>query len=147
MAPAPATAPTTSPAPSSPELEAIIDQISAADGVDPKLMRAIAWVESTWDQGAVSSSGAVGVMQVLPSTAAWLEQESFGHELNEDMSVFDNVRAGVRLFRVMLDLTGDPELALAAYYQGYSPTAAGKIYEETQRYTSYVHTIKDRYWP
>ena len=51
----------------------------------------------------------------MPGTTTWLEDEVFGQQLNEDVSVYDNVKAGVFLLRAMLDLTGDTDLALAAY--------------------------------
>ena len=44
---------------------------SARYGVDPALARAIAWQESRWSQGARSSVGAIGVMQLMPATARW----------------------------------------------------------------------------
>jgi len=128
-------------------VEAIIDEMSTAFGVDPKLVRALAWVESGWQQGVVSSTGAVGVMQLMPGTTTWLEDEIFGQELNEDVSVYDNIKAGVLLLRAMLDLTGDTDLALAAYYQGYKPTAAGPSSDETANYVRTVRAVKDRFWP
>jgi LysM repeat protein len=134
-------------APSDPELEAIIDEMAAVEGVDPGLVRALAWVESEWRQDAVSPVGAVGVMQVMPGTAAWLESEVFGYPLNEDTSVYDNVKAGVKLLRILLDATGDTELAIAAYYQGQGATASGLMYDDTRAYVKSVLRVKERFWP
>ncbi len=134
-------------APSDPELEAIIDEMASSEGVDPGLVRALAWVESEWSQGAVSPVGAVGVMQIMPGTAAWLESEVFGYPLNEDVSVYDNVKAGVKLLRILLDATGSPELAIAAYYQGQGATASGVMYDDTRAYVKSVLRVKDAYWP
>jgi soluble lytic murein transglycosylase-like protein len=64
----------------------------------------------------LSSTGAIGVMQLQPATTAWLETEVFGHELNESESIYDNVKGGIRLYRILLDETGDQELAIMAYY-------------------------------
>ena len=133
--------------PSSPEVEAIIDDLSAAEGVDANLVRALAWVESGWRQSAVSPTGALGVMQLMPDTTLWLEKDVFRYELNEDTSVYDNVKAGVRLLHILLDSTGDVDLALASYYQGQGPTLNGVFYEDTRSYVRTVRTLKDRFWP
>lgn len=133
--------------PVSPEIESVIDEIAVAEGVDAKLVKAIAWVESGWYQGAVSSAGAVGIMQITPWTAAWLEDEVFGQPLNEDISVYDNVKAGVRLLRILIAATGNVEQAVAAYYQGLTPTQAGVIYQETVGYVQAVFAVKARFWP
>ena len=133
--------------PVSPEIENVIAEAAAAEGVDAKLVKAIAWVESGWDQGAVSPAGAVGIMQITPWTAAWLEEEVFGQPLNEDTSLYDNVKAGTRLLRILMNATGNVELALAAYYQGLAPTQAGLIYQETVGYVQAVLAVKARFWP
>lgn len=146
---APAPAPGGAPRhpPDDPELEAMIDQLATAEGVDPGLVKAIAWTESGWQQGIVSSAGAVGFMQLTPVTITWLEQDVFGHELNEDLSAYDNVKMGARFLRILIAATGDEDRALAAYYQGYGVTASGKMYEETKRYIEIVRAVKQRYWP
>ena len=133
--------------PSSPEVEAIIDELTAAEGVDANLVRALAWVESGWRQSAVSPTGALGVMQLMPDTTLWLEKDVFRYELNEDISVYDNVKAGVRLLHILLDSTGDVDLALASYYQGQGPTLNGVFYEDTRSYVRTVRALKDRFWP
>ena len=133
--------------PSSPEVEAIIDDLSAAEGVDANLVRALAWVESGWRQSAVSPTGALGVMQLMPDTTLWLEKNVFRYELNEHVSVYDNVKAGVRLLHILLDSTGDVDLALASYYQGQGPTLNGIFFEDTRSYVRTVRALKDRFWP
>ena len=79
---------------------------------------AVAWQESGWQAGVVSSAGAIGVMQLLPATADWV----VGHHARppgEPLGRVQNVRAGVRLLRHYLDrYGGNRSLALAAYYQG-----------------------------
>lgn len=133
--------------PSDPELEALIEEMSAADGVDPNLVKALAWVESSWRQDAVSPVGAVGVMQVMPDTAAWLESDVFGYPLNEDTSVYDNVKAGVKLLSILRDATGQDELAVASYYQGQGVTDSGVMYDDTRAYVATVLLVKSRFWP
>ncbi len=133
--------------PNDPETEAIIDELSAAEGLDPGLVKALAFVESGWQQHAVSSAGAAGVMQITPETSAWLEQDVFRESLNEVVSVYDNVKMGVRYLRILLDATGDIDTALAAYYQGLGATQTGVMYADTQAYVETVHAVKDRFWP
>jgi LysM repeat protein len=133
--------------PQSPEIEAMIEEFAAVEGVDPGLVKALAWVESGWDQGARSPAGATGVMQLMPDTVGWLENDVFGQELNEDISVYDNIKAGVRYFRILQQQTGSAELAVVAYYQGPGVTQQGIIYGETQQYVDAVLAIKARFWP
>jgi LysM repeat protein len=130
-----------------PLLEGFIEELSLAEGIDPNLVKALALVESGWNQGAVSPAGAVGVMQVMPATAAWLEREVFGYTLNYEASVYDNVKMGVRLLRILLDATGwDVEQALASYHQGHGATTAGILYQETAVYVQTVLAVKARFW-
>jgi LysM repeat protein len=133
--------------PHSPEVEAMIDELAPASGVDPGIVKSIAWIESGFDQGAQSHAGAVGVMQLMPGTVQWIETDIFGQELNEDTSVYDNVKAGVYLLAYLQRQTGSPELAIAAYYQGIGATQQGIMYNETRRYVDGVMAIKARYWP
>ena len=133
--------------PNDPELEAIIDELSAAEGVDAGLVKAIAFVESGWQQGVVSPAGAVGVMQITPDTVTWLEEDVFGEALNEDVSVYDNVKMGVLYLRILMDASGNPDTALIAYYQGLGATQAGILYGDTEAYVEAVGAVRDRFWP
>lgn len=133
--------------PYDPDVESIIEEMSAAYGVDASLVKALATVESGWRQGVVSPAGARGVMQIMPGTAAWLEADVFGMELNEDASVYDNVKMGVKYLQLLLAETATPRDAVASYYQGLAPTAAGVFYPDTQNYVAMVFAVKLAYWP
>lgn len=129
-------------------VEGIIEEFAAAEGLTAGMVKAVAYVESTWNQGARSPAGARGVMQLMPETAAWLEQDVFGYELNEDVSVYDNVKGGARLLRILVDQNGgDLDRALAAYYQGQGATTAGVMHEDTRGYVRFVRVVWERYWP
>ena len=131
-----------------PSLEAMIDDIASIEGVDAGLVKAVATVESGWNQRAISYAGAIGIMQVMPGTVWWLEWEVFGFDFNERESAWDNVRLGTRYLRILLDATGgDYYDAVAAYYQGLSPTEAGVYYAGTHDYASMVLAVKAAYWP
>ena len=133
--------------PVSPRIEALLDEFAAVEGLDPGLVKAVAYVESGWQPDAVSSIGAMGVMQIVPSTGYWLETEIFGYDLEIETSAYDNIKAGARYLRVLLNLTGDIDQAVAAYYQGYSALSLGVIYEDTIQYVASVNEIKERFWP
>ena len=82
-------------------------------------------VESNWNPRAVSSKGAVGLTQVLPSTA---DSMGFTCDLHEPSC---NLRAGFTYLRAMLDTFRDPRLALAAYNAG--PGVFSKSYAKETR--------------
>jgi LysM repeat protein len=140
-------APMVAPRPNDPATEAIMDQAAAEFGVDARLVKAIATVESAWQQGAVSPTGAVGVMQIMPGTAEYLETNVFLAPMNEDTSIEDNIRMGAKLLSVLISTTGTERDAVAAYYQGLTPTQSGVYYPDTQGYVASVYATKYLYWP
>lgn len=88
-----------------------IRQASKTHGVDFHLVKAIIKVESDFDSRAVSEKGAVGLMQIMP--------ENFGLlNLKDPYDPGQNIMAGTRYFRGLLDQFGELELALAAYNSG-----------------------------
>ncbi len=132
--------------PVSPQIETLLEEFAAVEGLDAGLVKALAYTESGWQQDAVSASGAAGVMQIVPSTGYWLEAEVFGYGLNIETSAYDNIKAGARYLRILLDLTDDIDQAVAAYYQGYSTLSLGILYEDTIEYVASVNAIKDWFW-
>lgn len=97
----------------------IVDTISQKYGLDTNLVFAVINVESGWDAHAVSQSGAVGLMQVMPSTA-----DEIASKLNldsYDLNDFeDNLTIGCFYLRYLIDLFDDQKLALCAYNAGLS---------------------------
>jgi LysM repeat protein len=133
--------------PVAPETEALLEEAAAAEGLDAGLVKALAYLESGWQQGVVSHTGALGVMQIQPTTGYWLEEEIFGYDLNIETSAYDNIRAGVRYLSILMELTGDTNKALAAYYQGYGALSLGIIYEDTIQYVAAVKAVRGLFWP
>ena len=119
-----------------------IQTYAEAYQVDPKLVKAIIAVESCFDRRAISTVGAQGLMQLMPTTAKQLRvQNSFNAN--------DNIRGGTRYFSQMLSRFNDnAELALAAYNAG--PLAVEKYggippYAETQNYVKKVMKSYTKY--
>ena len=113
------------------QLHAIIEQVASRYNVDPALIKAIVMAESGYNPKAVSKKGAMGLMQLMPSTAQELG-------VKELFNPKDNVEAGVRYFKQLLRrFGGDVRLALAAYnagstkvrrYRGVPPIGATRYY-------------------
>jgi len=125
--------------------EAEVRSIAAARGVPPSLAAAIAWQESGFNNGLVSSANARGVMQLLPGTWDWVQRTLVGHPL-DPRSPRDNVAAGVEYLRSLLRSTGDnPATAAAAYYQGLGSVRSMGLLPDTQRYVASVQTLMRRF--
>jgi soluble lytic murein transglycosylase-like protein len=99
-------------------------------GLEPEFVRSVARIESGLRQDAVSNKGAIGLMQLMPGTAALLGVDA--HDAEE------NILGGAKFLRaLLLRYNGDPALALAAYNAG--PGAVQKYngvppYLETRKY-------------
>jgi soluble lytic murein transglycosylase-like protein len=98
------------------DLAAAIYDISLSEGIDPALAFSLVRVESGFVRGAVSSAGAVGLTQVMPSTARWLDPHIAYTDLFERDT---NLRLGFRYLRILIEqYRGDLHLALLAYNRG-----------------------------
>jgi len=95
-----------------PKIDSIINRVSSSNQVDPKLIHAMIRVESNYDSSAVSSKGAMGLMQLIPSTA-----QRFGVQHPFDPK--ENIQGGVSYLKYLLHLFGgNLPLSLAAYNAG-----------------------------
>jgi LysM repeat protein len=118
-------------------VRAELDHWSSVYGVDPKLTRALAWMESGYQQEVVSSVGAIGVMQLLPETWEWVDVVLLGERTPRNAA--GNVRAGVRYLRWQLDqFGGDVRLALAGWYQGARAVREIGLYDDTKEFVRIV---------
>jgi soluble lytic murein transglycosylase-like protein len=94
------------------EFDAHIDAAAALHGVSRDLVRAIIQVESGFDNLAVSTAGARGLMQLMPATARRLG-------VTDSFDARQNIFAGTRYLRILLDTYGDDvSLCAAAYNAG-----------------------------
>ena len=91
------------------------------NGVDPDLLTALVWTESSFVPDAVSHAGAIGLTQLMPPTAETLGVDPFDPSQNLD--------GGAKYLRQMIDRFGRVDLALAAYNAG--PTRLSGLLDDT----------------
>jgi LysM repeat protein len=122
-----------------------IGEVASSHGVSPSLAAAVAWQESGFQNGVVSVANARGVMQILPGTWTWIQQQLSDRALDPNSAV-DNVHAGVMYLRQLLaDAGGDEATALASYYQGAASVRQLGLLPDTQRYVANVSALKARF--
>ncbi|MGC2479156.1 MAG: lytic transglycosylase domain-containing protein, partial [Candidatus Sulfotelmatobacter sp.] len=122
------------------DIDSAIEAAAARHNVDPNLVRAVVKVESNFNPNAVSRKGAMGLMQLMPSTARQLK-------VRNPFDPVQNVDAGVRHLKQLLEsYDGDIKLTLAAYNAGAGAVARSSgvpRYAETQ---NYVRRITNLYY-
>jgi len=122
-----------------PDLEALIDRVSAREGVDAKLVRAVIEVESGYRTLARSARGAMGLMQLMPATARY-------YSVTNPYDPAANIEAGIKHLKSLL-ARFPRALALAAYNAGDAAVERfGGIppYAETRNYVSRILQIVGR---
>jgi len=121
------------------DIDAAIDQAAARHNVDPSLVRSVVKVESNFNPNAVSRKGAMGLMQLMPSTARSLN-------VSNPFDPQQNVDAGVRHLRRLLDsYGGDVSLSLAAYNAGSGAVARSAGVPHFRETQNYVRRITNLY--
>ncbi|HEY6762972.1 MAG TPA: LysM peptidoglycan-binding domain-containing protein [Baekduia sp.] len=122
-----------------------IGSIAGANGAPASLATAIAWQESGFNNAMVSVANARGIMQVIPSTWSYIQNQLGSGPLDPN-SAADNVRAGsLLLARLLRDSGGDPTTAVAAYYQGLGSVRRIGMLPETRRYVANVLALRSRF--
>jgi LysM repeat protein len=113
-------------------------------GIAPSLPLAIAWQESGFNQGMISNTGAIGVMQVEPYTGRRISQ-LLGRPVNL-YNLDDNIHGGVFWLTHLLNFYGwNVQLAVAAYYQGTRSLAVYGPYADTQQYVQNVLALQTQF--
>jgi peptidoglycan hydrolase-like protein with peptidoglycan-binding domain len=112
-------------------------------GVSPHLVRALSWMESGYQPDVVSSVGAMGVLQVMPTTRDFVEQVLVGHQVPNTLD--GDVEVGVLYLRHLLEqFGGDTRLALAAWYQGAAAVRQYGLYQMTKPFVADVLALATR---
>lgn len=125
-----------------PRINAAIETSANQYGLDPKLVRAVIKEESGFQPFALSTSGAMGLMQLMPGTAQ-------GLGVNDAYNIEQNILGGsTYLYYQLKEFDNDLTLALAAYNAG--PNAVKKYngippYDQTQKYVKKVLNSYDMY--
>jgi LysM repeat protein len=124
-------------------VRASLDHWSAAYGVDSHLARALAWMESGFNNSMVSPVGARGIMQLLPSTWDYVETVLLGHKVAHTAD--GNVQVGVAYLHHLLTVfNGDERLALAAWYQGERAVKQQGVLAVSETFVADVLALKQR---
>ena len=139
----------------------IVEEQAEVFDLPESLVYAVIKAESNFDTEAVSSVGAIGLMQMMPNTFTWMQE--ILHETHEEKALYEpevSVRFGCALLRLLLNEYGDLTAALSAYNAGmgnvtswlsdaaYSDdgkTLKGIPFTETRRYVRKVLWYKEIY--
>jgi LysM repeat protein len=136
-------APAAAPVTDATSVRTSLDRWAAYYGVDPHLARALAWMESGYNNSLVSSAGAHGVMQLLPSTWSYVETVLIRHKVAHDAD--GNIRVGVALIHHLLAVFhGNARLALAAWYEGERAVKQHGVYKVSKTFVADVLALRSR---
>ena len=120
------------------ELADIFHRAAEKYGVDEKLLIAIAYHESGFDASATSSSGAMGIMQLMPGTAS-------DQGVTDPYDAEDNIMGGAKLVSYLMDhYNGNLDLAMAAYSNGIGTVSkyggVPPVYQ-AQEFVAYINKV------
>lgn len=121
---------------SRPQVASLLRQASTRHGLPAKLVMAIAWQESGWNQHVIAHDGGIGTMQIMPTTAQSLNSQVNGHY--DPYKLRDNIELGtIYLHSLWQGFHGDQTKVISAYNQGgWSVTHQG-----ISNWT-YVHSVQ-----
>src|SRR6266849_2155972 len=121
-------------------VEKLVREAADRHRVDPALVRAVIETESNWNPAARSRKGALGLMQLIPTTA-----QRFG--VNDAYNPQQNVDAGVRYLKVLLErYNGNLDLALAAYNAGEGAVDRAHGIPSYRETRNYVQKVQNAYF-
>jgi lysozyme family protein len=119
----------------------LLNYWAAQYGVETKLVRALAWMESGFQTNLTSAAGAWGVMQILPPTWDYVETVLAGKSIPRTTS--GNIRVGVLYLRELLrEFKGNARLALAGWYQGPASVRRHGVLHATKTFVDDVLALR-----
>ncbi len=124
--------------PSRAEVGSVLDSQATALGLDPTLLKAIAWRESAWRM-VDASDGGIGVMQLMPGTVDWLKS-AFIPGLWDPHTLAGNVHAGAILLLFYNRIYGGDSVKVATAYHGGMGVVGQR---PTREMTHYITTVLD----
>src|SRR4051794_35414224 len=124
-------------------VRASLERWSSHYRLDPKLVKALAWMESGYNPNLTSRTGAWGVMQIQPETWSYAETVLLGRKVPRTAD--GNVQVGTAyLHHLLRAFDGNEHFALAAWYQGERAVRKHGLYAETQTFVADVIALKAR---
>lgn len=123
------------------DVRQLLGRWAAHYGVEPRLVRAVAWMESGYQTNLTSPAGAWGVMQILPGTWSYVETSLIGRSVPRTAT--GDIRIGVAYLRELLrEFHGSQRLALAAWYQGPASVRRRGLAGETRTFVANVLALE-----
>jgi soluble lytic murein transglycosylase-like protein len=124
------------------QVRALLGYWATRYGVDARLVRALAWMESGFQTNLTSRAGAWGVMQILPPTWKYVETVLLGTRVHRTAS--GNIRVGVLYLRELLrEFDGNVRRALGAWYQGPASLRRRGPLRDTKLFVANVLALRD----
>jgi LysM repeat protein len=128
------------------EVVAAVRRAAAENHLDPYLVLGLSYLESGWQMDAVSHTGAVGMMQLMPETALSAILDYQLAATNWRTSLLDNTRLGATYLNELRKLSdGNIEIAIASYYQGWRSVRDDGPLPETKQYVDDVLALTERF--
>ncbi|MGC9141931.1 MAG: lytic transglycosylase domain-containing protein [Caldimicrobium sp.] len=118
--------------------EKVFEEVARKYDLDPVLLKAIAKVESNFNPRAVSPKGAMGIMQLIPSTARLVG-------VLDPFDPVENIHGGARYLKMLLQEFGDLTLSLAAYNAGPEAVKQYKGIPPFPETINYVKNVLEYY--
>ena len=131
-------------------LRPVIRKWAKRNDIPADLVEATLYLESGWNQQRTSSTGAIGVGQLMPGTATFIKASLIGPAAGglalDATRTEDNIRMSARYLRFLLAMTGgDATKALHRYYQGAGSITTRGLYNDTIAYAAAIQTLRGRF--